>query len=266
VAGEAAQNALRKEWFMRRFKRTYIVAGLVLMAALAISTSSWATHPGHVFTADLTLTGKAKNGKPAPAVFHFGLKGADDPATPNDQAPPKATTIAIALDEDVNVSTKGFKPCTADLESTSTEQAIAACPKSIAGTGSAEAVVGGSPLPPGKVTAFIGPNNTLIGHVRIDAISVTQVIPVAIQPASDQSLYKQQLFINVPQLAGGAGSLTALDFTLQKKEKKKKKNGTKKIYSLFSAQCTDGVWNFLNNETYSDHEPISEPFTQTCQK
>jgi hypothetical protein len=249
---------------MRRLKRTYIIAGLAL-ATLALPTASWATHPGHVFETHLTLLGKAKGDKLVPASVEIVLRGADDPATPNDPAPPKAQTINVLIDRDVKVSTRGFKPCTANLENTTTEQAKAACPKSLAGTGSVTAAIGAASVS-GNVTSFIGPDNTLIGHVRVDAIGTTQIVPVLIQPASDQSLYKQQTFFHVPQLAGGAGSLTSLDFTYFKKAKKKTKSGKKKIYSLFAAKCTDGVWDSLNIETYSDHETIVEPFTQTCKK
>jgi hypothetical protein len=249
---------------MRRFKRTYIVVGLALAAALALPTASWATHPGHVFQANISLLGKAKPDERTPASFFFGLAGADDPATPS-PVPPRAQTIAVLVDKGVKVSTKGLKPCTANLEGTTSEQAQAACPKSVAGTGTATAAIGTN-FVSGTVTALIGPNNTIIGHVRIEALGATQIIPVLIQPASDQSLYRQQLFINVPPLAGGAGSLTALNITIQKKVKKKKKSGKKKVFSLFSAECTDGVWSFLNNETYSDHEPISEQVNQTCKK
>jgi hypothetical protein len=249
---------------MRRFKRIYIVAGLALVAALALPTASWATHPGHVFEMTVAPKGKLKD-KPVPAALNLVLGGADDPATPNDPAPPKAQTIAAQMDKDVKMSTKGFKPCTANLDGTTTDQAKAACPKSIAGTGAVTAAIGAATVA-GNVVVFIGQNNSMIAHVRVDALAATQIINVPIQTAPDQSLYRQQLFIQVPSLAGGAGSLTSLDFTFDKKAKKKKKSGKKKIYNLVTVKCTDGVWNFLNDETYSDHEAIHEPFTQTCSK
>jgi hypothetical protein len=259
---------------MRRLKRTHLVAGLVLAAALAVPAVGGATHAGHVFEADVTLIGKAKAGKPTPAELHILLRGADDPATPDDPAPPKAQVITILVDKAVNVSTKGLTPCTANLESTTPEQAQQACPKSTVGTGTVTAAIGAVPVS-GTALFFVGPNSTLIVHVRIPALSVTQIIPGSIGPASDQSLYGQQLVFNVPSLAGGAGSLTSLEANLQKVEKKKskksgasasKKKKKKKVYSLFSAQCTDGEWNFRNDETYSDHAPIAETVTQTCSK
>jgi hypothetical protein len=261
---------------MRRFKRTSIVAALALGAFLALPAMSSASHPGHVFQADVSLLGKAKGGKPAPAAVHILLQGADDPATPNDPAPPKAQVIRILIDKAVNVSFKGLTICNANLEGTTVAQAQAACGKSQVGTGTVTALIGNAPVT-GSLLAFIGPNGTLTLHITVDAggTPVTQIIPARFLQASDQSLYGQEVEITVPTLAGGAGSLTSADITLSKQVTKKKgksvdaeasKKKKKKKYSLFTAQCTDGVYNFLNIETYSDHETITEPFTQTCTK
>ena len=260
---------------MRRLK-LHLVAGLVLVGALVLASVSWATHPGHVFEANVTLLGQPKSGKPTPAALHVLLRGADDPATPADPAPPKAQVIKILVDKAINVSTKGLTPCTENLESTTPENAQELCGDSLVGSGPVTAAIGAAPVS-GDALFFVGPNNTLIVHVRVPALSVTQIIPGQIQQASDQSLYGQELVFNVPSLAGGAGSLTSLEADLQKVVKKKKKSAgasaskkkkkkKKKQYSLFTAQCTDGEWNFRNDETYSDHEPIQETVTQPCTK
>lgn len=252
---------------MRRSKRTFIVAALALGAVFALPAMSSASHPGHVFQADVSLIGKAKAGKLPPAAVHILLQGTDDPATPADPAPPKAQVIRILIDKAVKVSFKGLKICNANLDQTTVAQAQEACPDSVVGTGTVTALIGSAPVT-GSLLAFIGPNGSLTLHIVVDAggTPVTQIIPAKFTQASDQSLYGQEVVITVPSLAGGAGSLTSADITLQKQVTKKKKNKKKKKYSLFSAQCTDGVYDFLNIETYSDHETITEPFTQTCKK
>jgi len=260
---------------MRRSKRTFIVAALALGAVLALPAMSSASHPGHVFQADVSLIGKAKD-KPVPAALHVLIRGVDDPATPNDPAPPKAQLIRFLVDKAVNVSFKGLTICNANLDQTTAAQAQAACPKSVVGTGTVTALIGSAEVS-GSLTAFIGPNGSLTLHVVVNAggTPVTQIIPARFAPASDQSLYGSEIVITVPSLAGGAGSLTSADITLSKVVKKKKgksadtvasKKKKKKTYSLFTAQCTDGVYNFLNIETYSDHDTITEPVTQTCNK
>jgi len=265
VATEAPRNALRKEWFMRRSKRTFIVAALALGAVLALPAMSSASHPGHVFQADVSLIGKAKD-KPVPAALHVLIRGVDDPATPADPAPPKAQLIRFLVDKAVNVSFKGLTICNANLDQTTAAQAQAACPKSVVGTGTVTALIGSAEVS-GSLTAFIGPNGSLTLHVVVNAggTPVTQIIPARFAPASDQSLYGSEIVITVPSLAGGAGSLTSADITLSKKVVKKKQ-GNKKTYSLFKAECTDGAYDFLNIETYSDHDTITEPVTQTCNK
>jgi hypothetical protein len=279
---------------MRRFKRTYIVVGLALLATLAFAATSWAPHPGHVFNATFTPTppkGFPKD-KPQPGELQVALQGVDDPATPN-PAPPRATRIDLDVDESIKLSGKRLPQCThgpasvggdGQLEGTPTTgpgSAQALCgtetanPKednALVGTGSASAQIGTSVVS-GQALAFNGTNNSILIHIRIDALSTTVVVPGIIGTAPDQSLYGQRVTFLPPAIAGGAGSLASISLDLTRIDKVKKgkagasaskKKKKKKFASIVSGKCTDGTFNFQNVEEYADHETIQEPVTQPC--
>jgi hypothetical protein len=288
VTREAARNALRKEWFMRRFKRFYVAVGLALAATLAFASVGNAvstpdpSYPNHVF--DASFTQKPPKGfpkdKPQPGALHVDLEGNDDPNTPDDPAPPKVTSVALDVDKSIHLSGQGLPVCNADLESTPATgpgSATELCGPALLGTGSAAAQIGTTILQ-GTGLIFNGPNNTIIVHIRVDAISTTVVVSGQIGTSPDQSLYDQRLsFPNIPPIAGGAGSLKSLVLDIEKTVKKqsgkaatatasKKKKKKKKYISWAKGKCTDGTYNFANNETYSDHVPIHETVEQPCQQ
>jgi hypothetical protein len=259
---------------MRRFKRMYIVAGMALSMAIAFASVSWATHPGHIFRASFTPTGKAKGDKPAPGALDIALIGADDPATPN-PAPPAAQTIDIDLDKSIKVSTKHIPECNADLEgtpSTGPGSADELCGtgagkkgNALLGTAAATAQIGAN-VYTGTGLVFNGPAGIIV-HIRIEALGATAIVPVSVITSPDQSLYGQRLSApNVPPIAGGAGALSSLDLTGLERKTVIRKRGKKKVFNLVSGKCTDGTYDFALSETYSDHEPIHETVTQPCTK
>jgi hypothetical protein len=280
---------------MRRFKRTYIVVGLALLGTLAFAATSWAPHPGHVFTATFTATppkGFPKD-KPQPGVLDVALAGTDDPATPN-PAPPRATVINLDVDKSVKLSGKGLPVCPHGPASVGGDGALEGTPatgpgsaqalcgneapdkddNALVGTGAATAQIGTSVVS-GTALAFNGTNNSILIHVRIDALSTTVVVPGTIGTAPDQSLYGQRVTFLPPAIAGGAGSLSSISLNLTRIEKIKKKGKAgasaskkkkKKYASIVSGKCTDGTFNFQNVEDYADHETIQEAVTQPCQQ
>jgi hypothetical protein len=281
---------------MRRFKRTYIVVGLALLATLAFAATSWAPHPGHVFRATFTPTPPKgfPKGKPQPGALHVELIGADDPATPN-QNPPRATQIDLDVDKSVKLSGKGLAQCTHGPPSVGGDGALEGTPttgpgsaqalcgneapdkddNALIGTGTATATLQNGVVLPATVVAFNGTNNSVLVHVRVDPISTTVVVPGPIGQAPDQSLYGQRVSFLPPSLAGGAASLSSISLELTRIEKIKKgeagasaskKKKKKKYASIVSGKCTDGTYNFQNVEEYADHETITEPITQPCTK
>jgi hypothetical protein len=280
---------------MRRFKRTYVIFGLALLGTLAFAATSWAPHPGHVFSATFTPTppkGFPKD-KPQPGVLHVVLQGADDPATPS-PIPPRATKIDLDVDKSIKVSGKGIPQCPHGPPSVGGDGALEGTPSTgpgsaqalcgneapdkddnaLVGTGTATAAIGTSTVG-GTALAFNGTNNSVLIHIRVEALSTTVVVPGPLGTAPDQSLYGQRITFLPPPIAGGAGSLSSISLDLTRIQKVKKgtagasaskKKKKKKFASIVSGKCTDGTYNFQNVEEYADHETIQEPVTQPCQQ
>jgi hypothetical protein len=280
---------------MRRFKRPYIVVGLALAATFAFASYAMAPHPGHVFNATFTPDppkGFPKD-KPQPGALHVDLIGADDPATSN-LNPPRATRIDLDVDKSIKLSGKGIPQCTHGPPSVGGDGALEGTPSTgpgsaqalcgneapdkddnaLIGTGTATATLQSGQVLQATALVFNGTNNSVLVHVRVEAISTTVVVPGPIGTAPDQSLYGQRISFLPPSLAGGAASLSSISIDITRIEKLKKgkagasasKKKKKKYASIVVGKCTDGTFNFQNVEEYADHETIQEPVTQPCTK
>ncbi|HYU60988.1 MAG TPA: hypothetical protein VEK39_09520 [Solirubrobacterales bacterium] len=274
MAREAAQNALRKEWFMRRFKRLYFVGALALVSVLAFVGVSSAHHGVQPASITFTETGKTTT-KGAVGTLDIRLGPAiDDPAT-SDPVPPKPTNVFVDLSQGVTVDGSKFPTCTqAQLENAEPAAAQAACgntaPKTknaLIATGDAKAQVGTTTLD-ATALAFNGPSGSVLVYSRVEALSLTTIVPCQLGAAPDQSLYKTRFSCAVPPLAGGAGALTVFNLKFDRVEKKVvKKHGKKKkkFYSIVFGKCpSSGQYNFQVTWEYSDHETESRQITQAC--
>lgn len=263
---------------MRRFKRSYFAGGLTLVMALAFAGVSSADHgvqPADVF---FTKTGKTTT-KGTVGTLDVRLGPAiDDPSTP-DPVPPKSTNVFVDLSSGVAVDGSKFPTCDAALlegvPPTGPGSAQALCgneaPKSqnaLIATGDAKAQIGPNVL---DVTAlaFNGAGGSVIVYARVEALSLTTIVPCKLGPALDQSKFKTRFTCNVPPLAGGAGALTAFNLKFDRVEKKvkKKKNGKKKktFNSIVFGKCpTSGQFDFQVTWDHSDHPSESRQITQPC--
>jgi hypothetical protein len=260
---------------MRRFKRLYFAGGLTLVMALAVAGVSTASHgvqPADVF---FTKTGKSTpKGDVGTLDVRLG-PAADDPAT-SDPVPPKPTQVRVDLSQGITVNGGPFPECTqAQLENAEPAAAQAACgntaPKkknALIATGDAKAQVGNSVLD-ATALAFNGPSGAVIVYSRVEALSLTTIVPCALGPAPDQSKFKTRFTCDVPPLAGGAGALTQFNLKFDRVEKivKKKKNGKKKkkFNSIVFGKCpSTGTYNFAVTWDYSDHETETREISHPC--
>jgi len=220
---------------MRRFKRLYFAGGLTLVMALAFAGVSTATHgvqPADVF---FTKTGKTTpKGDVGTLDVRLG-PAADDPAT-SDPVPPKPSQVRVDLSQGITVDGSKFPECTqAQLENAEPAAAQAACgntaPKkknALIATGDAKAQVGSTVLD-ASALAFNGPSGAVIVYARVEALSLTTIVPCSLGTAPDQSKFKTRFTCDVPPLAGGAGALTEFNLKFDRVEKKViKKKGKKK--------------------------------------
>jgi hypothetical protein len=217
-------------------KRTSAFGALALAVAVIPATAS-AAITNQTLTLSVSPTKLASKGTPTPVAMTLRTA-----ATYSDPAhDPAATLVDISLPTSLRINPKGIPTCDpGSIQNIPTSQAIAACPDSVIGSGSA--IIAGVLGPPktAVVTAFLGSaqgaNPVLLLHTRVDELSVTSVLTgvVTRTPAG------LKLSVTVPPLAGGHEVLTDFTSTIDRKTtiKKKVKGKTKKVKSgLLTATC-----------------------------
>jgi hypothetical protein len=237
-------------------KRNFLIGALALAATAAIPATASATVSNQTLTETLSTSKLLSKGVGTPVITTLHTSATYScPATD-----PAATLVNLTL-PGLKVNPKGIPTCDPNsIQNITTAQAIAACPKSVIGSGSAhiDGVLPGGPKS-AVVTPFLGQPlgayPVLLLHVRVDELSVTQVL-TAVVTKSGTGI---KLAVTVPPIAGGHEVLTDFTSIIDKKTTiKKKVNGkTKKVKSrITTATCPktkslaySGVFNFKDFTT-----------------
>lgn len=173
-------------------------------------------------------------------------KNTDPTSVPN-----PAVRTQVVFDKDLKLNFGGITRCTADLGGGSTATAIAACPDSIVGGGTARIRVTGVGESRVKVTAFVGPlnadNQPTILLFSDPGFTSGQVLVGTIETAkppwlTGKSAYGVTLDVKIPLLAGGTTSLTEFEVTVG--------NGYRK--GFITGKCPDGVFKSSSRFWFSD--------------
>ena len=149
-----------------------------------------------------------------------------DPGTPKAPTlfPSPSKETDIGLDKDIKINNKGLATCTSGkLNGTTAQQALAACGKSSVGSGNATACAsngtGGCALAvPAQVLAFNGKpksGNPVILFWTSNAVTGQTTLPGTLKKTGGK--YAHTLFVKVPPLGGGAGSITDFKTTIARK-------------------------------------------------
>ncbi|HEX6457083.1 MAG TPA: hypothetical protein VF009_11265 [Solirubrobacterales bacterium] len=153
---------------------------------------------------------------PAPIEAH--IEGSI--ATTDGSHPPPLRWLEIELNRHGQLTTAGLPVCSAPLlQSTTTEQALARCGRSVVGRGDFEAEVslGGDVPAAGRIIAFnsrIQGKAALMLHFFASVpVRFTLVVPLRIVDRS-KGEFGTLLQTRVPKLAGGLGSITRIDLTI----------------------------------------------------
>jgi len=156
--------------------------------------------------------------RPAPITVH--VAGAI--STTDGSHPPAVRRIEIGINRNGRLTTEGLPTCTsARLQSTSSDEAIERCGPSLVGRGSFGADVqfpSSAPVPAtGRMLAFYGSRKgqrALLLHLYgTTPVRTTFVLPLKIS-RQRQGQFGTLLSARIPTLAGGLGSVTAIDLTV----------------------------------------------------
>jgi len=156
--------------------------------------------------------------RPAPITVH--VAGAI--STTDGSHPPAVRRIEIGINRNGRLTTEGLPTCTsARLQSTSSDEAIERCGPSLVGRGSFGADVqfpSSAPVPAtGRMLAFYGSRQgqpALLLHLYgTTPVRTTFVLPLKIS-RRPEGRFGTLLSARIPTLAGGLGSVTAIDLTV----------------------------------------------------
>jgi hypothetical protein len=233
--------------------------GILATIALVAMTAGAAT--AHAATAVVTIDGQLTNkAKPKldrkkfkPTVITVSTTTLDA-ADPN-ALPPKPTQAVITYDKkNVKFNSDAAPKCDpAQISGTTTEAAIAACGDAQVGTGLAVASlpfgVGGTRQDfPSTVTAFNRADTEgILLHARTGPpINTTTLLTATLARG-------YVLTVTVPPIAGGVGSSTQFETTVQADD-------------YIQARCKDKKIDYLAEFTFSDAPPASATDVQPCKR
>ena len=207
-----------------------------------------------------------------PAPIKVEVAGAIN--TTDGSHPPALRWLELSVNRKGQISTAGLPVCTApQLQSTTTEQALAHCRGARVGRGSfqAQLALGGEKdIPAGGTTlAFNSRRNgkpALLLHLFIGVpVRLTMIIPIAIGHRKEGQ-FGTVLRARIPKLGGGLGSVTEIDLSLGRRYKFR---GERRSY--LSAACSapsglhGGVFPFLRGGfRFEGHPEINETVVKDC--
>ncbi len=231
-------------------------SALITLAAIAALGCASATA---LFAADHSITIRAGNlvfqgeaafrptalpkNKTAPINFH----GTASVATADGSHVPPAQTVHLQIDKHFRIESTGLPSCTVGkIQATTPSQARKACAPALIGKGSATAQVEFPESAPfsakGPILGFNGPTvggyPEMLYYVYVSVPAPTALVVVA-KLSKDTGQFGYRIAVTVPEVAGGSGSLTSFDLTI---DRRWTDNGRR--HSYLNAECPDG--HFLN--------------------
>ncbi|MGZ5419204.1 MAG: hypothetical protein ACXWES_01640 [Solirubrobacterales bacterium] len=244
-------------------KRKYLMVGaLTVAAAAAVPGLASATVSNQTITPNISPSKLAKKSTPTPASLTVNTRA--DYSSPGTD--PAATLVDVDLPSEMQINTKGITTCDASkLAQTTTAQATAACPASVLSTTPGQALLGGVVgNQTGVITPFLGGPNTIILHVRIDALSITQILTGEIVNSPLGGVYGKRLSVTIPaqQVGGGHEILTSFTTVIDKKftvKKKVKGKKTKVKSGIITSNCKDKVLSFQGTFNFTQFAAVGIP-------
>lgn len=256
---------------MRKFL-TLTAALCALMALTAVGFASAAgegpvtVQVGNLkFTADGHFTPKVLSKKsPEPIALQVSGKI----ATTDGSHPPALKTVELETDKNGFVNVKGIPKCSSgQLQSRDTKAAEAACGKAIIGKGQTTVEVAFPEQKPIPVSSkllvvnggFSGGTTTLYIHAYFNAPITGAIVTTVKIKKHPNGRYGMKSIATIPKIAGGAGSVTSFNLTINKTVKV----GGKSLHPL-TAKCTDGKLQAQALAKFSDGTQAKAEFIRGC--
>jgi hypothetical protein len=250
----------RREMRKRKFLLAGALTAAVCIAAPGVASAAVSNQTLTATVNPSKIVKSGANGTPIGLTVHTNANYSS-PSTD-----PAATQVNVDLPSEIKVNSKGQPTCDpSKLAQTTTAQATAACSTAVLSTtpGSAQlqGVVG---TQNGVVTPFLGPGNTILLHVRVDALSITQILTGQVITSPLGGVYGQRLAVSIPaqQVGGGHEILTDFTTVIDKKftvKKKVKGKKTKVKSGILTATCKDRVLSFQGEFLFTQFAAVGIP-------
>jgi len=200
----------------------------------------------------------------APVTIH----GSGSLRTVDGSHPPALREAIIDADKDLVVDVKGLPTCRiGQLRAVTTKRAEAVCGDAIVGRGSATVEVAFPEQSPihstGPLAIFNGGERngaiTFIGHAYVSVPAPTAVVGTAKVTRIKKGAFGLHVMVDVPPIAGGAGSVVAAGIKLGRTYTSKGER-----QSVFSGRCSNGRIEGRGTFKYADGSSLSGGFPETC--
>jgi hypothetical protein len=198
----------------------------------------------------------------------MGIWGSGKLATIDGSHPPALEDASFDADKDVFVSVKGLPACRlAELEARETRKAEAVCGGAILGRGTASVEVAFPEQKPiestGPLVLFNGGERngvvTVFAHAYVNVPAPTAVVATVEVRRVNKGAFGLHIEVEVPEIAGGAGSTVAARFSVRRAYTYK---GERR--SVISGRCPDGKIQGRGSFGYSDGTILSGGLVRSC--
>lgn len=236
-------------------KLAAIAFGLVLLLGVGVGTAvSGRFEAGNIVVWDHggISPKELPRHRPAPISGIFNARI----GTKDGTHPPAAQTLRIDFDKTIQIDTRGLSTCSrGQLQDRSTTGARRACSDAIVGEGKAEVAVEFAEQPPftakGTILAFNGGTRggktRLLIHTYVDVPTPSAVVVETTISHISRGHYGLHTVTTIPQIAGGAGSITGFKMHLGRRFAFK---GRERSYLM--ASCPTGRYYVEGHAAFSD--------------
>ncbi|HEX6665191.1 MAG TPA: hypothetical protein VF081_01170 [Solirubrobacterales bacterium] len=256
----------------KRSRGAVIVAGLLaLVAALALSGIAGAEKPVKVRAGNLELT---FNGGFTPKTLSktkltpIKLNVSGDIKTVDGTHPPALKEFLFETDKNGAVNVKGYPTCkSGQLQSQDTSHAEAICKSAIIGKGKTGVEIAfpeQTPIPvKSDLVVFNGGTSGGVTTFFIHAYITVPTPAAIVTTVKIKKVHNGRFGIaglaTIPKIAGGSGSPTSFNLTIDKKFTYKGKK-----VSVLSAKCPDGKLQARGEAVFSDGTKAKAEVIRTC--
>jgi hypothetical protein len=270
---EPATASPTREEEMRR--GTAVALGAMLLVAIAAIGLAGAAGKGPkpvvVRAGNMVLE---INGDVSPKVLPrhelapLGIWGSGKLETIDGSHPPALEDASFDADKDVFVSVRGLPACRiAQLEARETKKAEAVCGDAILGRGTASVEVAFPEQSPiestGPLVLFNGGERngvvTIFAHAYVNVPAPTAVVARVEVRRVDKGAFGLHVTVEVPTIAGGAGSTVAARFSMRRVYTYRSQRR-----SVISGRCPDGRILGRGSFDYSDGTVLSGGLVRSC--